>query len=250
MLKAWNAYDQGVRKLVGDSTHVLIVEDDAVARTKLAGYLETAGHRVSEAIDGRGLRQIMLSDPVDLVLLDINLPGEDGLDLTRFIRANSDVGIILVTGRTDDVDRIVGLEIGADDYITKPFNPRELLARVKTLLRRTTARAPSAFESKAFEGWRFDTRSRRLVSPTGNKVALTRAEFELLNALIAHPGTVLTRERLLGCITHRSWDPGDRTVDVLVRRLRQKLEIDPQSPELIITVHGEGYMFAAEVSGR
>ena len=250
MLKAWDAYDQGVRKLVSDSTHVLIVEDDAVARTKLAGYLETAGHRVSEAIDGRGLRQVMLSDPVDLVLLDINLPGEDGLDLTRFIRANSDVGIILVTGRTDDVDRIVGLEIGADDYITKPFNPRELLARVKTLLRRTTARAPSAFESKAFAGWRFDTRSRRLVSPTGNKVALTRAEFELLNALIAHPGTVLTRERLLGCITHRSWDPGDRTVDVLVRRLRQKLEIDPQSPELIITVHGEGYMFAAEVSGR
>ena len=243
----------GHSELVGDSTHVLIVEDDEVARTKLAGYLETAGHRVSEAVDGRGLRQVMVSDPVDLVLLDINLPGEDGLDLTRFIRANSDVGIILVTGRTDDVDRILGLEIGADDYVTKPFNPRELLARVKTLLRRTTARAQSGSETRtswAFSGWRFDTRSRRLVSPSGDKVALTRAEFELLNALIAHPGTVLTRERLLGCITHRSWDPGDRTVDVLVRRLRQKLEVDPQSPELIITVHGEGYMFAAEVSGR
>ena len=250
MLKALHAFDQGVRKLADDSTHVLIVEDDAVARTKLAGYLETAGHRVSEAVDGRGLRHVMLSDPVDLVLLDINLPGEDGLDLTRFIRANSDVGIILVTGRTDDVDRIVGLEIGADDYITKPFNPRELLARVKTLLRRTTARTPSVAESKTFAGWRFDPRSRRLVSPAGDKVALTRAEFELLNALIAHPGTVLTRERLLGCITHRSWDPGDRTVDVLVRRLRQKLEVDPQSPDLIITVHGEGYMFAAEVSAR
>ena len=243
----------GHSELAGDSTHVLIVEDDEVARTKLAGYLETAGHRVSEAVDGRGLRRVMVSDPVDLVLLDINLPGEDGLDLTRFIRANSDVGIILVTGRTDDVDRILGLEIGADDYITKPFNPRELLARVKTLLRRTAARVPSASETRTswrFSGWRFDTRSRRLVSPTGGKVALTRAEFELLNALIAHPGTVLTRERLLGCITHRSWDPGDRTVDVLVRRLRQKLEVDPQSPELIITVHGEGYMFAAEVSGR
>ena len=236
--------------MAGDSTHVLIVEDDEVARTKLAGYLETAGHRVSEAVDGRGLRQVMVSDPVDLVLLDINLPGEDGLDLTRFIRANSDVGIILVTGRTDDVDRIVGLEIGADDYVTKPFNPRELLARVKTLLRRTTARAPLVSETKTFSGWRFDMRSRRLVSPTGGKVALTRAEFELLSALIAHPGTVLTRERLLGCITHRSWDPSNRTVDVLVRRLRQKLEVDPQSPELIITVHGEGYMFAAEVSGR
>ena len=236
--------------MASDSTHVLIVEDDEVARAKLAGYLETAGHRISEAVDGRGLRQVMASDPVDLVLLDINLPGEDGLDLTRFVRAHSDVGIILVTGRTDDVDRIVGLEIGADDYVTKPFNPRELLARVKTLLRRTTARAPSAPGTKRFSGWRFDTRSRRLVSPEGDKVALTRAEFELLNAFIAHPGAVLTRERLLGCVTHRSWGPGNRTVDVLVRRLRRKLEADPKSPELIITVHGEGYMFAAEVSGR
>ena len=136
--------------MANDSTHVLIVEDDEVARTKLAGYLETAGHRVSEAIDGRGLRRVLASDPVDLVLLDINLPGEDGLELTRFIRASHDVGIILVTGRTDDVDRIVGLEIGADDYITKPFNPRELLARVKALLRRTTARAPSVSETKTF----------------------------------------------------------------------------------------------------
>ena len=239
--------------MANDSTHVLIVEDDEVARTKLAGYLETAGHRVTEAVDGRGLRRVLADDAVDLVLLDINLPGEDGLELTRFIRASFDVGIILVTGRTDDVDRIVGLEIGADDYITKPFNPRELLARVRALLRRTSARAPSVSgtrTSRTFSGWRFDTRSRRLVSPEGDNVALTRAEFELLNALIAHPGAVLTRERLLGCITHRAWGPGDRTVDVLVRRLRRKLEADPKSPELIITVHGEGYMFAAEVSGR
>ena len=245
--------NQGIPKPASASTHVLIVEDDDVARTKLAGYLETAGHRVSEAVDGLELRRIMADDPVDLVLLDINLPGEDGLDLTRFIRASYDVGVILVTGRTDDVDRIVGLEIGADDYVTKPFNPRELLARVKTLLRRTTAHAPSVSESRGvrtFSGWRFDIRSRRLVSPEGDRVALTRAEFELLNAMIAHPGTVLTRERLLGCITHRSWEPGDRTVDVLVRRLRRKLEVDPKSPELIITAHGEGYMFADEVSGR
>ena len=245
-----HADDEGTRELASDSTHVLIVEDEDVARTKLAGYLETAGYRVSEAVDGRGMREVLGGDPVDLVLLDINLPGEDGLELTRFIRSSRDVGIILVTGRTDDVDRIVGLEIGADDYVTKPFNPRELLARVKTLLRRTGARAPSVSDSLTFSGWRFDVRSRRLVSPAGEKVALTRAEFELLSALIAHPGTVLTRERLLGCITHRSWDPGDRTVDVLVRRLRRKLEGDPKSPELIITVHGEGYMFAAEVSAR
>ena len=188
MLKPLHVHERSIRNLAADSTHVLIVEDDEVARTKLAGYLETAGHRVSEAIDGQTLRQVMLSDPVDLVLLDINLPGEDGLDLTRFIRASSDVGIILVTGRTDDVDRIVGLEIGADDYITKPFNPRELLARVKTLLRRTTVRAPSVSEVKTFSGWRFDIRSRRLVSPEGDRVALTRAEFELLSAMLAHPG--------------------------------------------------------------
>ena len=229
---------------------MLIVEDDEVARTKLAGYLETVGHRVSEAVDGQEMRRVMASDSVDLVLLDINLPGEDGLDLTRFIRGSYDVGIILVTGRTDDVDRIVGLEIGADDYITKPFNPRELLARVKTVLRRTTVRAPSVSETKIFSGWRFDTRSRRLESPTGGRVPLTRAEFELLNALVARPGTVLSRERLLGCITHRSWEPSDRTVDVLVRRLRKKLEVDPKSPELIVTAHGEGYMFAADVSSR
>ena len=236
--------------MVNDPTHVLIVEDDEVARTKLVGYLESAGHRVSEAVDGQELRQIMTGDPVDLVLLDINLPGEDGLDLTRYIRARHDVGIILVTGRTDDVDRILGLEIGADDYVTKPFNPRELLARVKTLLRRTRTRAQSFSETKMFEGWHFDTRTRRLVSPDGDKVALTRAEFELLNALVARPGTVLTRERLLQSIAHRSWDPSDRTVDVLVRRLRQKLEADPKSPEIIITAHGEGYLFAAEVSAR
>ena len=250
MIQESHVDDEGTRELASDSTHVLIVEDDEVARTKLAGYLETAGYRVSEAGDGRGLREVLGDDPVDLVLLDINLPGEDGLELTRLIRSSCDVGIILVTGRTDDVDRIVGLEIGADDYVTKPFNPRELLARVKTLLRRTGTRTPSPSDPMTFSGWRFDVRSRRLVSPGGDKVALTRAEFELLNALITHPGTVLTRERLLRCITHRSWEPGDRTVDVLVRRLRRKLEGDPKSPELIITVHGEGYMFAAEVSGR
>ena len=233
-----------------ETPHVLVVEDDEVTRAKLAGYLEAAGYRVSEASDGRELREIMTGETVDLVLLDINLPGEDGLDLTRYIRNHSDIGIILVTGRTDDVDRIVGLEIGADDYVTKPFNPRELLARVKTLLRRTTSSASASPGAKRFSGWSFDSRARRLTSPNGERVGLTRAEFELLSALVARPGTILTRERLLGSITHRSWDPGDRTVDVLIRRLRQKIEDDPGIPELIITAHGEGYMFAAEVSGR
>ena len=231
------------------SSHVLIVEDDEVTRAKLAGYLETAGHRISEAADGRQTREALAREAVDLVLLDINLPGEDGLDLTRFIRSRSDVGIILVTGRTDDVDRIVGLEIGADDYVTKPFNPRELLARVKTVLRRARPGERAEAPVKTFAGWSFDTRTRRLTSSAGQRVSLTRAEYELLSALTARPGVVLTRDRLLGQITQRTWDRSDRTVDVLVRRLRKKLEADPKTPELIITAHGEGYIFAADVDG-
>jgi two-component system torCAD operon response regulator TorR len=226
--------------------HVLIVEDDDVTRAKLAGYLEVAGHRVSEAADGRQMRRIFAQDPADLLLLDINLPGEDGLELTREIRAKSDIGIILVTGRTDDIDRIVGLEMGADDYVTKPFNPRELLARAKNLLRRSAGADHAIGPLRSFAGWHFDTRTRRLTDPSGERVALTRAEYELLVALSDRPGQVLSRERLLAKITHRSWDPNDRTIDVLVRRLRRKIEEDPQQPELIITAHGEGYIFAGE----
>jgi two-component system torCAD operon response regulator TorR len=226
--------------------HVLVVEDDGVTRAKLAGYLETAGHRVSEAENGEEMRRILTRDPADLVLLDINLPGEDGLELTREVRAHSDVGIILVTGRNEDVDRIVGLEMGADDYVTKPFNPRELLARTKNVLRRTAGSARLQTPIRSFACWRFDTRTRRLTDPTGANVPLTRAEFELLVAFTNRPGEVLSRDRLLNAITHRSWDPNDRTVDVLVRRLRQKIEQDPKAPELILTAHGEGYFFTAD----
>ena len=233
-----------------DPHHVVIVDDDEVTRAKLSGYLEAVGHRVSEAADGRSLRDILARDAAELILLDINLPGEDGLDLTRQIRMRSDVGIILVTGRTDDVDRIVGLEIGADDYVTKPFNPRELLARVKTVLRRTTATGRPAPSVKRFSGWSFDTVTRRLESPGGERVPLTRAEFELLAAFTARPGVVMNRDRLLGQITHRSWDPSDRTVDVLVARLRRKIEIDPKAPEIFVTAHGEGYIFAADIAER
>lgn len=227
--------------------HVVVVEDDEVTRAKLAGYLEAAGHRVSEAPDGPSLRDVLERDPADLILLDINLPGEDGLDLTRSIRNRSNVGIILVTGRTDDIDRIIGLEIGADDYVTKPFNPRELLARVKALLRRVDHGVSPDQPIKRFAGHRFDIRTRQLRAPGGDRLPLTRAEFELLSALVARPGVVLSRDRLLSQISHRSWDRSDRTVDVLVRRLRQKLEPDPKNPEIIVTAHGEGYIFAAEI---
>ena len=231
-----------------DPFHIVVVEDDAVTRTKLAGYAEAAGHRVSEAEDGDGMWRILERDAADLILMDINLPREDGLDLTRKLRAQSRVGIILVTVRADEVDRIVGLEVGADDYITKPFNPRELLARVKSVLRRAAEGAPSPLAGRRFAGWVFSVAARKLVSPEGETVQLTRAEHELLSALVDHPGQVLTRERLLALITHRSWDPGDRTIDVLVRRLRRKIEREPGHPELIVTVHGEGYVFTPAVT--
>ena len=230
-----------------DARHILVVEDDEVTRAKLSGYLEAAGHRVSEAADGEELWRVLERDPADLILLDINLPGEDGLDLTRRIRVRSKVGIILVTGRTDEVDRILGLEIGADDYVTKPFNPRELLARVKALLRRTDGAGQAETPLRRFAGWSFNLTSRKLDAPDGRSLALTRAEFELLRALVEHPGEVMSRERLLGMVTHRSWDPSDRTIDVLVRRLRRKIEPEASAPDIIVTAHGEGYIFAAPV---
>ncbi len=230
------------------AAHVLVVEDDSVTRAKLAGYFEAAGHRVSEAGDGLAMRRIMTEDPADLLLLDINLPGEDGLELTREVRAKSEIGIILVTGRVDDVDRIVGLEMGADDYVTKPFNPRELLARAKNLLRRTLGAARPESPVRRFAGWHFDVRTRRLTNPGGERTPLTRAEYELLSAFTARPGEVLSRDRLLDLITHRSWEPNDRTIDVLVRRLRQKIETNPKDPEIFVTAHGEGYVFAMDSS--
>ncbi len=230
------------------NAHILVVEDDPVTRAKLVGYFESEGYRVSEAEDGQAMWPLVSDRSVDLVLLDINLPGEDGLFLTRELRARFDFGIILVTGRTDDVDRIVGLEVGADDYVTKPFNQRELLARVKNLLRRTAAIERSGDGPKRFGAWQFDLKCRRLSDADNCAVPLTRAEFELLSAFVCHPGVVMSRDRLLNQVTHRNWDPNDRTIDVLVRRLRQKLERDPKAPEFIVTAHGEGYLFAAEVT--
>ena len=226
--------------------HILIVEDDPVTRAKLAAYFKAEGYRVSEAEDGEQMRDVLGADPADLLMIDIQLPGEDGLRLTRELRAQSDVGIILVTGRSDTVDRIVGLEIGADDYVTKPFEQRELLARVKNLLRRVRTGGGSAAASKKrqFLGWTFDLANRTLSNSDGLFVDLTRAEFKALALLTAHTGQVLSRDRLLHEIAHRDWDPSDRTVDVVIRRLRKKLGDDVGQPRLIVTSHGEGYLFA------
>ncbi len=229
--------------------HLLIVEDEPVTRARLSSYFESEGYRVSQAGDGETMRRTLAGEDIDLLLLDINLPGEDGLTLARAVRSKSGIGIILVTGRTDDIDRIVGLEIGADDYVTKPVNMRELLARVKNLLRRTAETAKSVKDSpvRKFDDWSLNLLKRQLQKTGGDTVHLTRGEFELLTFFVSHPGVVLNRDRLTYHLTNRDWNPADRTVDVLVRRLRQKLETDPSNPLLIVTVHGEGYQFTAEV---
>ncbi|OIQ26715.1 two-component system response regulator TorR [uncultured Vibrio sp.] len=234
--------------------HVLVVEDDAVTRSKLVGYFQNEGYTVSEAENGDEMRAAIQQSPIDLVMLDINLPGSDGLMLTRELRSQSDIGIILVTGRTDNIDKIVGLEMGADDYVTKPFELRELLVRVKNLLWRisTAKNANQSVESAVadenlvrFSEWTFDIQ-RRALTREGVPVKLTKAEYELLVALSSHPNQVLSRERILNMISHRVDAPNDRTIDVLIRRMRAKMEYDPKNPQIFVTVHGEGYMFAGD----
>lgn len=227
------------------NNHILIVEDDATSRVTLAGYFANEGFRISEASDGIEMREVFSKGDVDLILLDIRLPGEDGLTLLKEIRQKSRVGVIMVTGRSDDVDRVVALEMGADDYVTKPFNMRELLARSKNLLARTVELrlADNKERVKKFSGWTLNMDMRRLLSPDGEDVHLTRGEFELISALVNHPGRVMTRDNLLDYLNHREWDPSDRTVDVLIGRVRRKIEADPKRPSLIMTVHGIGYVF-------
>lgn len=229
--------------------HLVVVDDEPIARETLAGYLEREGFRISAVEDAHGLRGILGREKVDLVLLDIRLPGEDGLSIIRELRTRSDLPVIFVTGRSDEIDRVLGLELGADDYVTKPFSPRELLARVRTVLRRTTdgARPERHNLTRRFGGWTFDLSLRTLMSAEGQEVRLTRGEFELLAALVRHPGQVLSRDVLLDQISHRDGPPNDRTVDVLIARLRRKIEADPADPHLIVTEHGVGYRFAGPV---
>lgn len=228
-----------------EKPHIIVVEDEPVSRVTLSGYLAAQGYRVSEADDAERMEAVLATDPADLLIVDINLDGKDGLEITREIRARSEIGIILVSARTDDVDRIVGLELGADDYVSKPFNKRELLARVKNLLRRTLAARQFARPLRSFDGMRFDVVRRHLMGRGGEQIPLTRAEYELLRLFVENPGQVQTRETLMQGVTHRADGTSERTVDVLVRRLRGKLERDPQHPQVISTAHGEGYVFTA-----
>jgi two-component system OmpR family response regulator len=235
---------------MNDNGHILIVDDQREICDLVQEYLSGEGYRVSTAQDGAGMRRVMAQSPVDLVILDLMLPGEDGLTLARSLRQESSVGIIILTGRGEIVDRIIGLEMGADDYLPKPFHLRELLARVKSVLRRsaTGAEKPAASRSKArFAGWNLDLSSRELFSPLGKEVRLTTGEFDLLAAFVNNANQVLTRDRLLDLARNREAGPFDRTIDVQVGRLRRKLEDDPQRPTMIKTVRGTGYIFTPPV---
>jgi len=234
--------------------HILVVDDDPRIRQMLTRYFEQEGYRVTAVADGAAMRAQLKAKPVDVILLDVVMPGEDGLTIAREIRASSDVGIIMLTGRDEVLDRVVGLEVGADDYIAKPFHLREVLARVKSVLRRRKA-APEPVErseDKAedvirFDGWLLDTARRRLVSPGGEDVALTSGEFDLLAALAKHPGRVFSRETLMEHTRGHGLKAFDRTIDAQIARLRKKIERDPKSPTIVKSVRAVGYVFTAKV---
>ena len=227
--------------------HIVIIEDEPVTRGALASYLDSFGYRVSECESAARAERLLAKDEADLLIVDINLEGKDGLEITREQRARSEIGIILLSGRTDDVDRIVGLELGADDYVCKPFNRRELLARIKNLLRRTSAMRQMTRRVVRFDGFSFDLAMRHLQKDDGALVTLTRAEYEILRVFIGNAGIVLGRDRLCAAITHRKDASSGRTIDVLIQRLRAKLGDDPRNPRIITTSHGEGYVFTAQL---
>jgi two-component system, OmpR family, response regulator len=231
--------------------NILVVEDDRETRTLIAKYLRSHACNVSTATDGREMARTINDHRIDLVILDVMLPGEDGLSLCRKLRAESQIPIIMLTARGEDVDRILGLEMGADDYLAKPFNPRELLARINAVLRRhAVARTASVAEGAtalAFQGWRIDFRLRELRNPDGARVAMTSAEFDLLRAFCERPGRVLSRDSLLDLTQGRNAGSFERSIDVLVSRIRRKIEPDPQEASMIKTVRSGGYVFTPHV---
>ncbi len=243
-----------------DPLHVLVVDDELRIRTMLRRYFVEEGFKVSDAGDGADMRAVLEREAIDLVLLDLMMPGEDGLSLTRYIRQRSEIPIIMLTGKGDLIDRVAGLETGADDYITKPFELREILARIRTVMRRAglrTAPATSVSGSSSgenvsevlvFEGWRLDLLRRELRRLNGELVPLTAGEFELLCVFVRHPNRVLNRDQVIDLVKGREWAAYDRGVDTQVMRLRKKVETDPSNPSLIKTVRGAGYVFAAAVT--
>jgi two-component system phosphate regulon response regulator OmpR len=233
--------------------HLLIVDDDPDLRDTLHEYFETHGFAVSSVADGQGMRRVLKDGPADIIIMDLHLPGEDGLALTRELRAQGPVGIIMLTGSGDTVDRIVGLEMGADDYLAKPVDLRELLARVKSVLRRAQkssdgegAPAADAGQKVRMGTCMLDLAAHRLYDAAGQEVPLTSMEFDLLKAFAQHPNRVLSRDQLLDLAHNRESDVFDRSIDVRITRIRKKIEIDPEKPQVLKTVRGAGYMFVQE----
>ena len=236
---------------VSDTKSILVVDDDPEILRMVSTYLTGEGYGVETASNGSRMGEILNAQAIDLVILDLGLPGQDGLDLAHALRAKSDIGIIILTGRGAVVDRVVGLEIGADDYLTKPVSLRELLARVRSVLRRQAAslakRGPKSPSQARFAGWSLDFNARKLTTSKGTEIPLTTAEFRLLGALVVEAQQPVHRDRLLELVAEREWTPYDRSVDVLVGKLRQKIESDPKSPSLIKTERGVGYLLSADV---
>jgi two-component system OmpR family response regulator len=230
------------------SENLLVVDDDEDIRELLRTYLGSVGYTVLEAADAKALRAVLTTHPIDLILLDQRLPDADGLVLAREIRADSDVGIIIITGFGQPVDRILGLELGADDYVAKPVDLRELLARIRSVLRRRSPRPTEPLRALRFEGWSIDPSARRLTAPGGRVVELTSGEFDLLMIFARHPNRVLSRDEIMNALHHREAGPYDRAIDVQVGRLRRKIESDPTRPVLIKSVRGAGYLFAPKVT--
>lgn len=236
-----------------DLGHVLLVEDDDGLRILVTRALRDSGYRVTGCRSGAEMWRLLPQGGVDLILLDVMLPGASGLDLLRALRVRSTVPVIIVSARGEEADRVLGLELGADDYIAKPFGRPELLARVRAVLRRSVlapAASPGSGEALAFAGWRLDLRSRALVDPDGAGVDLSGAEYDLLLVFLDHPGRVLGREQILELSRARLGSPSDRSVDTLVSRLRRKLDPPEGEPPVIKTVRGTGYMLAAKVERR
>lgn len=231
--------------------HILIVDDNREIRELLAKFLSRNGLRVSVANGGNEMRQQLRAGAPDLIVLDIMMPGEDGLTLCRQVRQDSDIPIVLLTAVSEETDKIVGLELGADDYVTKPFNPRELLARIRAILRRASsgrAASPGTEKRLAFDRWVLDGARRALTDAEGEEIALGTAEYRVLQALVSRPGIVLSRDQLLDITAGRSAQSFDRSIDNLVSRLRKRIERDPQHPQIIKTVWGDGYVCAAPVT--
>ena len=228
-----------------DAVRVLVVDDDPSIRQMLVEYLSSHGYEVSQAASGEAMRRELERAAPAVVLLDIGLPGEDGLTLARFLRERYDLGIIMVTGAGDVVDRVAGLEVGADDYVAKPFDPRELRARLKSVLRRLEGRKAHGDKAPRIGVGRcsLDLRSHRLCDADGTEIPLTAMEYELLKAFVEHPNQVLSRDRLLTLTRNREWEPFDRSIDIRIARLRRKLGDDAERPQAIRTVRGAGYMF-------